>query len=125
MHPEEQDRAERWGAAAYDGARGRRDGGCFVTAEMAFIGLATGVYSAGAHHTSTPTAIAIGLAVCIAGIVLSQFRALGLLIGVILAVGWGLLAGAVATTLGNLALGIVVGIVVGLVVAGFHLGYRR
>jgi hypothetical protein len=125
MHPEDQGSARRWGAEAYDGARGRRDGGCFVALEMAFIGFLAGVYASGAHQVETPTAIAIGLAVGVAGIILSRFRVLGLLLGLALAVAWGALAGGITTALGNLTLGIVVGIVVGLVVAGLHLGYRR
>lgn len=125
MDWDEQERASRWGAAAYDGAQGRRQGGCFVGAEMAFIGLGAGVYTALGHDTSTPTAIAVGLVVFVLGLILCQVPVLGALIGVLLAIGWGVLAGSLATSLGNLVLGIVVGIIVGLIVAGLHLGYRR
>lgn len=122
---DEQERARRWGASAYDGARERSTGLGFVVLEMAFIGAGVGVYAALGMDMSTPTAIGIALVVFIIGGVLSQLPVIGALIGLVLAAGWGLLAGAIATALGNQFLGIVVGIVVGLVVAGLHLGARR
>lgn len=122
---DDQDAARRWGADAYDGARARRSGSCFVLGEMVLLGVVGGMYAAGAHHVSTPTSIAIGLIVAVVGLVLSRLPVIGALVGLLLAAGWGYLAGSIAALLGNQLLGIVVGILVGLVVAGLHLGYRR
>ncbi|WP_152353826.1 hypothetical protein [Brachybacterium subflavum] len=124
MGREDRAQARRWGAAAYDGAVGRRDGNCFVFAEMAFIAVIAGMYASMAHGLSTPTAIAIGIGVFVGGGILLLLPVVGLIVSLLLSVGWGIIAGNIAFHVGNQLLGIIVGIVVGLIVAGLHVGFR-